>query len=137
MQNGFLLIFSGDNERCAGVGFIISPGLRKAVYNFDCLCGRMAAVKVRVAGGKIAFITAYAPQSEHTADKRNAFFSKLGSYYESISVNGEKYVCGDFNSRLRMRFPNEENIIGEHFFQGILKMPEIDSNRNFLMQFAH
>ena len=68
-DNGYLVILSGsDGEKHAGVGFIVSPLLRKAVHSFDCLNARMAAIKIRISGGKIAFVSAYAPQVQGSED---------------------------------------------------------------------
>ena len=75
-ENGNLLILSGQSgERHAGVGFIISKGLRHAVHSLDCLNARLAAVKIRIPGGKIAFLSIYAPQSQHPVDVRMQFFT--------------------------------------------------------------
>ena len=117
-ETGALVILSGSkDDRHAGVGFIISAALRSAIYNFDCNSARMAAIKIRVPGGKIAIISAYAPQSMISADRRLLFFTDLEVYYNSISVNGMKLLCGDFNPRLRYQFPGEEEIMGMHFFR--------------------
>ena len=108
-QNGSLVILSGSSsEKFAGVGFIIAAAMRKAVHSFDCFNARMAAVKIRIGGGKMAFISTYTPQSDYAVDKRIAYFSQLEEFYASISVNGEKIMCGDYNARLRCRFAGED-----------------------------
>ena len=74
-DSGSLVILSGTgNVKSAGVGFIIAPSLRKAVHSFDCLNARMAVLKFRIHGGKIVFISVYAPQSAHIVDDRLIFF---------------------------------------------------------------
>ena len=85
----------------------------------------------------MAFISAYAPQSAHPADVRAQFFNDLENFYINIRVNDEKIICGDMIARLWCRFADEGSIIGEHFFRGIQKMPEIQANRNFLVQLCH
>ena len=41
------------------------------------------------------------------------------------------------NARLRYKFADEDAIMGEFFFRGVRKMPELQANRNFLAQFCH
>ena len=85
----------------------------------------------------MAFLSVYTPQSQHSVDVRMEFFTQLEAFYSSISVNGQKIILGDMNSRLRCKFANEDTIIGDYFFRGIQKMPEAQANRNFLAQFCH
>ena len=71
------MILSGSsNDKYTGVGFIISPGLRRAVHSFDCKSARMAAIKIRVTGGKIAFLSTYAPQNAYSSEVRAHFFNQ-------------------------------------------------------------
>ena len=65
------------------------------------------------------------------------FFTQLESYYSSISVNGHCTICGDMNARLRCKYASEMDIIGDYFFKGIQKDPELQANRNFLVQLCH
>ena len=72
---GSLIILSGNNsEKHAGVGFIIRKEIRGAVHSFDCVSARLAALKLRIPGGKIAIFNAYASQSGLSADCRLDFF---------------------------------------------------------------
>ena len=97
----------------------------------------MAAIKIRVTGGKVVFFSVYAPPNDHAIEERTLFFSQLEEFYMNTSVNGEKIICGDLNARLRCRYANEDSIIGEHFFRGIRKHPEVHANRNLVAQFCH
>ena len=62
---GYLLFLSGtdaDNQaEHAGVGFLISPQLRRSVVGFTQATPRMASLKLRTKGGKVCIFTAYAP----------------------------------------------------------------------------
>ena len=50
----YAVIFSGnDHGRYAGVGFIIVPFMRKAIYGFVCYSERIMAIKLRIPGGKL------------------------------------------------------------------------------------
>ena len=58
-EEGFLLILSGsanDDREHAGVGFLVSPRLRKHVIGFRQATSRMASIKLRVVGGKVPII---------------------------------------------------------------------------------
>ena len=57
-ENGYLLICSGGDSAVeyAGVGFLIHPMLRKHIHNFCQYSNRIAGVKIRTPGGKIAVV---------------------------------------------------------------------------------
>ena len=78
-EDGFLWIFSGGtgettDKSYAGVGFVISPKLRRSVVYFCQLSDRLCALRLRVQGVKIGLISAYAPHSGRDFDERARFF---------------------------------------------------------------
>ena len=118
-DDGYLVILSGSatNEReYAGVGFIVAPLLRKSIVGFVQASARMASLKIRIPGGKMAIFSAYAPQSGRHYDERQEFFQNLASFVKSTSSHGPKIICGDFNARLYRRLPGEEEIMGQYIF---------------------
>ena len=119
---GFLCIFSGstsaeEKNSDAGVGFIIAPEFRPSVVGFCQASDRLCALRLRVQGGKIGLISAYAPQSGRAYEERRDFFNQLSSLWGSISINGPVYIFGDLNSRLYRRLVTEEGRIGDHYYQ--------------------
>lgn len=137
-DNGFLLITSGGQHapEYAGVGFLVHPVLRKHVYNFCQYSSRIAGIKIRTPGGKIAIVSTYAPHAKRPFEERFQFFQDLTKYWQSISVNGQKLCFGDFNSRLYCRFGGEEKFIGQHYFKNQEKSMVGSLNRFLLLEFC-
>ena len=138
-DEGFLFISSGgngDGSEFAGVGFLIHPSIRASIINFCQYSNRIASLKLRVQGGKLALISAYAPHAGRPFEERFNFFQQLTSFWHSISVNGPKICMGDFNSRLYCRMAGEEEYIGIHFFTNRLRPFEPRMNRFLLLEFC-
>ena len=137
-DNGFLLITSGGQQapEYAGVGFLVHPVLRQHICNFCQHSSRVAGIKIRTPGGKIAVVTAYAPHANRPFEERFHFFQNLTTYWRSISVNGQKLCFGDLNSRLYCRFGGEEQFIGKHFFENQEKCMVDTMNRYLLLEFC-
>ena len=135
-DDGFLVILLGSSaggRESAGVGFIIAPWLRKAVVGFLQQSNRLACLKLRVPHGQISIITAYAPHSGWAFDSRQAFFEDLGVMFTKTSVNGARFVFGDFNARIGHRIPGEEAFIGDYTFGNHRVHGELGSNRSLLI----
>ena len=80
LYDGFLVILSGgpegERER-AGVGFVIAPSVKHAVMGFVQHNNRMASARLRVAGGSVSLISAYAPHSGLEYELRQDLYTKL------------------------------------------------------------
>eukprot|EP00959_Pyramimonas_sp_CCMP1952_P015781 333843-Pyramimonas_sp.AAC.2 len=91
-EEGFPLIFSGasadDVNETVGVGFLISPRLRRSVVGFRQASSRMASLKLRVVGDKILVCSAYAPHSGKPPSERQTFFQELNTFLGSLSCHG-------------------------------------------------
>ena len=136
-DEGFLVILSGaesEGRDYARVGFIVSPRARHAVYGFLQLSSRIACLKVRVRGGKLALLSAYAPHSGRPFDERQRFFTQLDQAYQRTSVNGMRLVFGDLNARLHIRLPGEEDLIGDFVYETGRAATERNSNRELLVE---
>ena len=138
-SDGFLVIFSGtstgDREH-AGVGFLVAPWMRKYVVSFTQPSSRFASLKIRVKGGKINLITAYAPHNGYPYADRQRFFSELGDFENRLSGHGPNFVFGDMNSRLYRRLPGEETVLGGHTFWSDEPIITDDMNRHLLVEFC-
>ena len=136
-DDGYLLILSGDGGESenAGVGFLISPGMRRSIIGFCQASSRMATLKLRIRGGKTSIFSVYAPHNGKPIDERRGFYNGLGELLGSTSAHGLVLLYGDFNARLYRRFPTEEDIIGDHIF-GNTSRAEFnhDSNRSLLVE---
>lgn len=136
-DRGFLVILSGGatgSREYAGVGYVISPGIRRSVIGFTQASARMASLKLRVLGGKMAVFCAYAPHSGYPFDVRQQFFHEIGEFVQKVSTHGPKMVCGDWNARLCRRLPGEEVIFGPHLFVNDATIIKADANRHLLSE---
>ena len=139
-SEGFLIILSGrsDEQReSAGVGFIVSPALRSSILGFCQATSRYACLKVRSSGGKIAIVSAYAPQSGRPFEERFSFFQDLLHFWKSISSHGPKFLLGDFNARLYQQFAGEEEIFGSFYVKNQRQQTlSAELNRFLLVEFC-
>ena len=114
--------------------FLGMPFACKAVIGFLQQSNRLCCLKLRVPGGKLAVISAYAPHSGYTFNARQQFFEDLGTMYEKTSVNGIKMVFGDLNARVIRRISGEEAFVGEHVFGDPETQLQLGSNRELLLE---
>jgi len=137
LDDGFLLILSGrqDDEReYAGVGFLVSPHMRRSVIGFCQLSRRIAYLKLRVSGGKMVVFSAYAPHGRKPFEERQTFFTELHDAFNSTSSHGIKVIGGDLNARLHKRLAGEEAMLGEFVLGNPARVLEPGTNRELLME---
>ena len=119
-NHGSLVILAGSNNHDhtehAGVGFIFAPHVRSSLINFCQHNSRLCYLKLKIKGGKLAIISAYAPHAGHPFDERQRFFDDLGDMHQALSCNGGCIIAGDMNSRLYERLPTENKFIGDYAF---------------------
>jgi len=116
-DDGFLVVLSGGSDggrEWAGVGFIVAPRLKKHIEGFCQVSSRVASLKVRCSGGRFGVLSAYAPHNLKNLNEKWAFYEELGDHLQRLSVNGDKYILGDFNARIGCCRPGEEDVIGRH-----------------------
>ena len=101
----------------AGVGYMIAPWVRKSVVSFCQASSRMASLKIRIQGGKMNVLTAYAPHTGYDFSDRQIFFFALAEFVNKQSAHGPKLICGDFNARLFTQLPGEEDVIGPYVYE--------------------
>ena len=76
-EEGFLVVLSGPRAAQAersGVGFLVAPWARCCVIGFLLHSARLATLKLRTVGGKMAIVNAYAPHNGKSRDERVDFF---------------------------------------------------------------
>ncbi len=137
LEGGYLLINSGadDNRRTyAGVGFLLAPWLRSAIYSYKQISERICTIKIRVSGGKLGIVNNYVPHSGYDYGIRQRHFSEVRDAYESLSCHGLKIVVGEFNARLHAQTAGEREVLGPHCFGNPLFCQTPESNRELLME---
>ena len=105
LYGGYVYINSGKDDGCrshAGVGFLVAPGLKRSIYSCKHISDRICILKLRVPGGKLVIINAYAPHGGYDYNTRQVFFNLLREVYAGTSCHGLKLIVGDLNSRIHI-----------------------------------
>ena len=105
-----------DTHESAGVGFIVSLNSKYFVKGYREHSNRIASLNLRVRGGKVVLISAYAPHGGHPYEDRNDFFSSLSDTYLRLSSHSQKNVIGDLNARVANVQPGKEHVVGPFLF---------------------
>ena len=115
---------------------MVAPWCTHRVSGFLQYSDRMASLKLKVRGGKVGILTAYAPHNLKPYDERHNFYVNLSRLWEKTSVNGPKYISGDFNARIGSQRPGEGDIVGPFGF-GRAAVHRVDvPNRDLLLEFC-
>ena len=137
---GYHVLLSGapcEARERAGVGFVVAPWLWKHVKSYKMISSQLAVLKVRIRGGVMAIITAYAPTGTHDYKERKSFHHCLAATVERTSAHGPILVFGDMNARIHRMQPNERDIVGPGVFGHPTAEIKADSNRYLLMELCH
>ena len=141
-DNGFLVILSGaegDGRSYAGVGFIVAPDVCSSVSGFLQKNDRLASLRLRVRGGQVCLVTAYAPTNtaNHPFHERYAWYTSAVDFIQSQRTHGPSIVMGDFNARVHSCRPGEETCVGRFAFGDPTKTTEPTDNRELLIEMCH
>ena len=116
-SNGFLVIISGgggdDTEyrEYAGVGFLVSPRILHAVIGFTQHSPRIAALRIRVEGGTLVLISAYAPHGGYPYADRQQFYHEPSDVYLRKKSNGVTIILEDLNARFHTMADGEKTCL--------------------------
>ena len=124
IEDGFSIFLSGAGENVsrsyAGVGFIVAPWAIAAVVSFKAISDRLANLRVKVTGGVLNLVTAYAPHDGYDFNIRHDFFSTLCQHTRSKHLHETSMVLGDLNAQFGYVGHGEEAIVGQHVFKKTL-----------------
>ena len=121
------------------MGFIVAPWVWKHIISYKQVSSRMAILRMKVHGGSMAIISAYAPPStqKHPYDERQKYYREFGDAVGQVSVHGPKFILGDINARVLRQLPSEEAIVGP----GVSGSEDMQiakrSNRFLFMELCH
>lgn len=138
-ENGFLVVLSGCTEEIsgranAGVGFIVAPWATSAVAGFRLFSDRLACLRLRVKGGLLNVLSAYAPHSGHSYQVRKLFFDDLLSQWKPTGAHTCCIALGDFNAKLFGRMPGEQDVLGAFVFPSPQRKDLTQTNRDLLIE---
>ena len=141
--DGFMVFNSGNNDESersyAGVGFIVAPWAKSSIVAFKSISDRIASLRVKVTGGMLTILSAYAP---HEGDKypfevRHDFFSLLSKHTRRHNQNTVTMVCGDFNTQMRYVKAGEANVLGPYVFRkSCNQSSHSTSNRSLFLEYC-
>ena len=94
----------------------------------------MASLKIRIQGGKMNVLTAYAPHTGYDFSDRQHFFHALAEFVNKQSAHGPKLICGDFNARLFRQLFGEEDVIGPYVYENQGAQIKVTANRHLLVE---
>ena len=118
-EQGYTVILSGadvDSRSWAGVGFIIAPRCRHMVKSYKQVSDRLCTLRMKVVGGILGLVTAYAPHNLHSLPDRFQFYVDLDIQFRKLSANVAKMIVGDMNARLGAQLPGGDHFIGPYTF---------------------
>ena len=87
------------------------------IYGFTKFNNIVASLKLTTNRSKCVILCVYAPHNMKRLDERQQFYLDVGKIYESTTVNGPKYILGDFNARIGDRHHGEEGVLGQHTWE--------------------
>jgi hypothetical protein len=91
---------------------------------------------MKVVGGILGLVTAYAPHNLHSLPDRFQFYVDLDIQFRNLSANVAKMIVGDLNARLGAQLPGEDHIIGPYTF-GRREAHQVETpNRDLLLEFC-
>ena len=139
LDNGYLLITSGtdnDKKTFLGVGFLVAPWARRAIFSFKTISERLCYLKLRVHGGKALFFNTYAPHGGYEYNVRQTYFTELRQILADTSTYGPKFLVGDLNARIHNSIGGEGQVFGPHCFGNPNYNPEMQpyANRELLLE---
>ena len=136
-EQGFLVVLSGGGQEkrsWAGVGFIIAPRMTSRIKSYKQVSDRICVLKLKVSGGTLGVITAYAPHNLKTLAERLHFFSGLDRECRLCSANVGRIIFGDLNSRIGARRVADEDVVGRFTF-GRAAVHQVEvPNRDLLLE---
>ena len=94
-ERGFKIILSGCSvaeREWAGVGFIVSPKVRKSIKGFCQFSNRLASLKLKTSGGVFAVLCAYAPHNLKELSEKLVFYDGLNKLLKNTSTNGPRLI---------------------------------------------
>ena len=86
---------------------VVAPWCGGKIQAHRQISDRLAYIKLRVIGGTLGIITAYAPHNMKPLPERFNFYVALDDAYKKCSANQGKVVCGDLNARIGRCQPGE------------------------------
>ena len=98
--SGELVMYSGSQERRAGVGMILSKSVSKSIVAYRVISDRVLYVRIRATPFNISFIEVYAPTTEAIDEEVGEFYDQIRTAIEISQSQDIVFVAGDFNAKL-------------------------------------
>ena len=135
----YSILFSGSEKGGhKGVGFYLSPRIRKSLIGFEPVSDRICILTLKGRYRNITVVSIYAPTNEATDEEKDLFYSDLTVICNKISKYNMTILLGDFNAQIGKEFFVQE-VGGQHSLHDVtndngLKLCELAANLNLKIQ---
>ena len=120
------------------MGVIIHSSLLKSIIAVKAISSWLIMVQLKITGGRFTIFGAYGPHDGTELSLREKFYEELTTALVTARRAGPCAVCGDLNTAVKYRFPDEANVFGPHLFDAAgappraQRAPEETTNRDLL-----
>lgn len=97
-SEGYRIIFSGDDYRVTGVGFILNKEMGKKVIEIVQYNDRIIAIKIETKPVDTFILQVYMPTSSHKDEKIEEMYEQINEMIEMTNEKTNSIVLGDWNA---------------------------------------
>ena len=115
MSEGIRILYSGrpDNIHREGVALMLGKKAQKAYIEHKAINSRLISVSLKGQHKNVKIIHVYAPDSSHSDEEVEEFYSQLEEETHTVRTNEIVIVIGDFNSKIGSDPTGYEDVIGK------------------------
>lgn len=104
-----------EQPRQAGVGFAVKTCYLKLLDSLPHgVNERLMTMRLKLAGGYVTLISAYAPTMSHTQETKETFYEELDRLILKTPHSDKLLILGDFNARVGNDHATWEGVLGRH-----------------------
>lgn len=108
-KDNYTVYFSGSqNGGRAGVAFILTPNMAKAVLGYNPMNERLMSIRLQCKPISITLICNYSPTSAADETELETHYNNLQNLIDITSKTDAVIVFGDFNSKIGQTSVNKE-----------------------------
>ena len=122
-----------DTIRGSGVGLVVHPYFVQFIKSITFISDRIVHITVNSRTHPMHFVGVYIPHSGEQHDSiRPKVWNELSAFIATLAPSSFIIIAGDFNTRLRLRRPEEHDFIGPHLHHP--HSAPLDENRNHAIE---
>ena len=110
------ILLNSVNASVGGVGFLISPRVRKSLLSVEKVSSRISVIHIN-GNPRLSVVSCYSPTNCSLDAEKDDFYNTLSRAIDKVPPHNMLAVCGDFNAKLsnnsRFTHHTETNDNGE------------------------